>query len=234
MSLVGSMVHDIFKELYREFGGEKQSHEYHSSLDVLFDRYFTDGFFYTGEELLVKKILKSNLHQALEHDMFRFSQGYRICRDFMEREFCVSVGNTRSQYSLSGRIDRIDQSPDGGYMIIDYKTGKLPDRRNHFKSMDYKEIQLGFYGLLFQKSFPEMKIEALSYFDLSGKKDLEIMVRQNEMEFYLEDFEEHLVHFLDGFNQKERLGLTDDHLNCRYCPYYNICRVFEECGVFEE
>ena len=117
-------------------------------------------------------------------------------------------------------------------MIIDYKTGKLPDRRNHFKSMDYKEIQLGFYGLLFQKSFPEMRIEALSYFDLSGKRDLEIMVGQNEMELYLEDFEEHLVHFLERFNQKERLGLTDDHLNCKYCPYYNICRVFEECGVF--
>lgn len=197
MSLVGLKIHALFNELYSDFaGGPQNLEDYQSRLDTLFDEYFRDGEFFTGEEALLKRILKNNLQQALKQDLLRFAHGYRICTEFMEKEFSASIGSAHSAYTLKGRIDRVDQTPSGKYEIIDYKTGKLPDRRSHFEEKDFGEIQLGFYGLLFRKNYPDARIEALSYYDLSGKKDIETIVGPEEITEYLDRFEYHIFNFL--------------------------------------
>jgi ATP-dependent helicase/DNAse subunit B len=234
VNLLGLKVHALFTELYSDslYSGFderiREPEEYRPRFDELFNRHFKDGTFFTSEEVLTKKILMSNLLEVLDRDMNRFCRGYRICTEFMEKEFSASVSDKTSSYIIKGRIDRIDITPEGLYEIIDYKTGKLPEINSHFQDRDFREPQLGFYGLLFKKNHPDAPIGALCYYDISEKKDLEVIVDADHVTDYLESFEKHLVDFLKALNQKEYLSLTEDYENCKYCPYYNICRVFEE------
>ena len=40
--------------------------------------------------------------------------------EWLERSFSFSIG----PHQLRGRVDRVDQLQDGGYELIDYKTGE--------------------------------------------------------------------------------------------------------------
>jgi hypothetical protein len=231
LNLIGLKVHSIFTELYRDLdkiGKYPEADKFEKKFDELFEIHFADGTFYTKEEALVKRILKSSLLQAVKNDLSRFNHGYHICREFIEKTFTAEIGTGNNVYNIQGRIDRIDRSPSGGYTIVDYKTGRLPDNALHFAGKEYSEVQLGFYGLLFRKNYPDYPIEALCYFDLSDKKDIEIVVSFDKVDQYLSDFEDHLAVFLQSFNLKDKLSLAADYEECRYCPYFNICRVLEE------
>jgi hypothetical protein len=231
LNLVGMKVHSIFTDLYRgidKTDGFPKDDIFEKKLDRLFETYFADGTFFTKEEVLAKRILKSSLFQAMKNDLLRFREGYQVCGEFIEKTFTAEIGTGSERVSIRGRIDRIDRSPAGGYMIVDYKTGRLPENVLHFAGRDYSEVQLGIYGLLFNKTYPEYPIEALCYFDLLDKKDIEIVVSYDEVDQYLKDFEDHLAAFLQSFSRKETLSLAADYEECRYCPYFNICRVLEE------
>jgi RecB family exonuclease len=222
--LVGQKVHTLFSALYRDIDFSALNDGFlERRLKVLFDEHFSEGFFFTREEDLLKRILIGNLQRAVDRDLDRFRGGYRVCSEFIEKEFTAALG----QYTLRGIIDRIDRTPDGSYSIIDYKTGSIPPRKDHLEEAGFKQVQLGFYGLLFQKNFPDAPIEGLSYFDVNRRNDLEKIINSDEMTAYLADFESWLVAFLDVFNTKDVLSLTNDTENCRYCPYPNICRIYE-------
>jgi len=225
MDVVGSKIHLLLRDLYRDLDF-KNLPSFRSLEAQLHDRFlalFTDGLFGTKEEVLTRRILLENLKEALRRDYERFRQGDEVCVEWLEREFRVKAG----VYTLSGRIDRIDLSKEGGYTILDYKTGKIPAKRGHLPEGDYMEVQLGFYGLLFRKSFPGRAIKGLGYFDLSKKRDFEIIVKEDEAARYLDDFENHLMGFLDDFRKHTELSLAKDMTNCVYCPYYTICRIYD-------
>jgi ATP-dependent helicase/DNAse subunit B len=222
--IVGQKVHSLFSALYRDVDfGAFNGGNLHRNLKVLFDKHFSEGFFFTREEDLLKRILIGNLKRSLDRDLDRFREGSRVCGEFIEKEFTAALG----QYTLRGIIDRIDRTPDGSYNIIDYKTGRIPPRKDHMEEAGFKQIQLGFYGLLFQKNYPDARIEGLSYFDVNRRNDLEIIINPDEMTAYLAEFEGWLTAFLNNFNTKDPLSLTEDIENCRYCPYHNICRIYE-------
>lgn len=230
LNRVGQKVHELFSELYGDGSLDTtiQGRSYYEKrLIELFEKYFADGFFFTREEVLLKRILKNNLLTSLGRDLHRFQEGYRVLSELIERDFVANIGTGDERYSLRGRIDRIDRSPTGGYIIIDYKTGSLPEIKDHLKKSEFREIQLGFYGILLQKTYPDFNIQGLCYFDLSRKKDIEEVIPSDEIGIYLKDFEEFLLDLLKSFNDKKTLSLTDDRKNCRYCPYFNICRILE-------
>ncbi len=231
LNLVGLKVHSIFTELYRDLDEIDRPCRFESfgkKFDELFEANFPKGTFYTNEEALAKKILKNSLLQVVKNDLSRFNDGYSICREFIEKSFSVEIGIDPDKYTIQGRIDRVDRTPTGGYIIVDYKTGKLPANALHFARKDFIEVQLGFYGLLFKKTCPDHPIEGLCYYDLMDKKDIEMVVRFDKIDQYLTDFEDHLAGFFRAFNMKDRVSLAADYEVCRYCPYFNICRVLEE------
>ena len=55
---------------------------------------------------------------------------------WLERSFAFSVG----PHQLRGRVDRVDQLPDGGYELIDYKTGER-------RAAPGEDVQLALYRL---------------------------------------------------------------------------------------
>jgi RecB family exonuclease len=222
--LVGIRVHALFKELYGDCGIDALPDRF----SELFQVYFPEGLFDTGEEVLFRGLLRRNLLRVLERDIERFRRGFRVCGEFAETELSAEVDAGPDRCLLRGRIDRVDQTPVGGYLIVDYKTGKLPQKADHFGEKGFKEVQLGFYGLLFRKTYPGRALEGLGYIDVGERRDLEIIVQGGEVEAYLDAFDAHLSGFLRELNDRRKLSLTDDPVNCVHCPYPAICRVNEK------
>jgi hypothetical protein len=225
MDFVGLLVHRLLRDLYGGFDFENlpKRKEFEQSIVQRFYGIFKDGLFGTSEEVLARKILLENLRESLLKDYDRFQNGDAVCCDLLERDFEAEAGG----YRLKGRIDRIDRSHDGGYTIIDYKTGSVPAKKDHMPEGDYMEVQLGFYGLLFSKNFPDRRISGLGYYDLSRAKDIVLVVQGEEARGYVDGFEEHLLGFIESFEKKEGLSLARDMAYCTYCPYYAICRVYD-------
>ena len=70
----------------------------------------------------------------------------------VEHEFTF----TFTGHTLNGFIDRIEQTPDGGYVVIDFKSGKKPGTIS--KNKIKQDIQVNMYCLAVQHmtgSLPE-------------------------------------------------------------------------------
>ena len=226
-SLVGQQVHRVFTDLYRGLDFKNlDTAQLEENLKVLINRYFREGLFYSHEEDLVKRILSEKLLLSLRQDMMHFQEGYRVCPDFIEKTLNADLEG--GLYRIWGRIDRVDRSPTGSYVLIDYKTGFIPKDRMHFEEAGYREVQLGFYGLLLKHAKPDAPIESLCYFDVGGDCKLKPVVQGEDVADYLAGFEAHLVEFLDSFNAQSELTLAEDLETCTFCPYDAICRINEK------
>src|SRR6201995_657856 len=107
----GILVH---QGLERYHGGGAQAGL--PSLLGLLEAGWRRGGFGDSEE---ERQLRSKATQALVryHDRFREEDGEPM---WFERSFQFRMG----EHLLRGRVDRVDRLPDGGYELIDYKTGR--------------------------------------------------------------------------------------------------------------
>jgi RecB family exonuclease len=225
-ALVGQLVHRILAELYAEPGvAALEEGELAKRLHRLIEKHFPEGLFYSREEDLLTAILKENLVRALREDTRRFERGYRVCGEYMERDLEARLAGGR--YRIRGRIDRVDRSPDGGYVLIDYKTGSVPSGVSHREQGGFREVQLGFYGLLLNHEEPGVSIEGLCYFDLGRSHRMVNILKGDEVGPYLSRFEEHVTEFLSRYEDDTVLVLADDPKTCLNCPFDAICRVYE-------
>ncbi len=228
--IIGIKIHKIFNELYSDNRidkiDNKKREEFHNLLDTLFEKHLYNDTFFTNAGPIVIKILKSFSHTILENDLNRFlNLGYRPRPDLSEKDFKAKLMDT--EYEIWGKIDRVDESPDRKFIIIDYKTGKIPEKNELTEKKDYQEIQLGIYGILIRKNYPENKIESLAYYDIGNTQELKIVINESEMDDYLMKLENHIIDILDKIKNKTHLQMTDETNNCVYCPYKYICRIIE-------
>ncbi len=70
--------------------------------------------------------------------------GYRVLAT--ESEFNVEI-STKPPLRIRGKIDRIDETPDG-LIVIDYKTGSIPSQKD---VREHKNIQLPLYAIALQR-----------------------------------------------------------------------------------
>ncbi|NHN56488.1 ATP-dependent helicase [Calidifontibacter sp. DB0510] len=106
---VGTLVHEIAAELW-----DAEPHERHTALDARWGRL---GL---GDGWLAQRT-RDQAHEMLQRfDTFSAeaaAQGWRVVG--IERGFAVTDGRV----ALRGRVDRLEQGPDGGLRVIDLKTG---------------------------------------------------------------------------------------------------------------
>jgi RecB family exonuclease len=101
---------------------------------------------------------------------FEVSFGLPVPKDenepHTEEPLEIELGDGRT-LRVSGKIDRIDESPDGTLVLRDYKTGKAPwrDTGGFFKGG--RQLQIPFYILAASKLFPEQPVSQafLDYVD---------------------------------------------------------------------
>jgi DNA helicase-2/ATP-dependent DNA helicase PcrA len=156
-----------------------------------------------------------------EHEERRYQDGIRILTSYhqldsrrqsvpeqLEKAFSVNLGDCR----LEGRIDRIDRLPDGGYEVIDYKTGKVRDQ----KEVD-KDDQLTVYALACREALG-LEPSALSlYFVDQGQK---VSTTRNQQA--IKKIRQEIKETVERIRRGEFAPKKSD-FNCQNCEYRIIC-----------
>ncbi len=131
----------------------------------------------------------------------------------LESAFKIKVGD----YFINGRIDRIDQLPDGTLEIIDYKTGKTKE-----KLVGDEKNQLLIYQIAAQ-SLPEFRnvgeVSKLSFYYLEGGVKLEFLGKDKDLE-KLQD------KILKTVEQIKSYDFTPNpsKFTCEHCDFKHICQ----------
>ena len=134
-------------------------------------------------------------------------------------------------FTLTGRVDRIDRLPHGAIEIIDYKTGTVASSTSVESGI---EPQLPLLGLITREGgFPAIgkaTTESLSYWKLGGRDGEEKPVGTEENTLALiEDAEAGLRELLAAFADEATpyLAVPRAHLAPRYDDYAHLARLAE-------
>jgi DNA helicase II / ATP-dependent DNA helicase PcrA len=149
----GILIHQVLERFH---AGETASHSLPEMLGLL-DAGWRRGGFGDSEQ---EKQLRGKAEQALIRYHERF-QGEEVEPVWFERSFSFNLG----PHVLRGRVDRVDRLPDGGYELIDYKTGRPK------KPADLREdVQLALYSVAAKESWQLEAAQQSYYYVLDDAK----------------------------------------------------------------
>jgi putative RecB family exonuclease len=117
---------------------------------------------------------------------------------------------------LGGKIDRIDRLPDGRLVVLDYKTGKPPLKKDP-ESLARDDIQLAAYAVLVTKKF-RGKVARCDYLFL----DHELRLGYEPTDDLLATKEAEITALCRKILGDETWEPTPNNL-CPWCEYKSIC-----------
>ncbi|EAL3905743.1 PD-(D/E)XK nuclease family protein [Campylobacter upsaliensis] len=134
-----------------------------------------------GLDTLDLELLKIKFKEFAKKEQERFKQGYHI--KHLELNVDKSIILEGQRIELTGKIDRIDSNERFGELILDYKSGKIPE----------KSYQLAFYKLLYDEN-AHAAFYDLNDFELKEGKDTKsIFALKEELEKLLKEVGKEIV-----------------------------------------
>ena len=115
--------------------------------------------------------------------------------------------------TISGKIDRVEMTPDGEYEVIDFKTGYAYKTKNTIKD----DVQMNIYALGTEKLYGKLP-KKTSLFYIKFDKIVSHFIKEDK----LNEFKEELEKMIDAiFN--EEFDAIPEYRKCSRCDYANIC-----------
>jgi DNA helicase II / ATP-dependent DNA helicase PcrA len=129
----GILIHNVLERFHKE--GEETAGEqgYERLMDLFEAGWRRTGFGTSDDELQFRDRAREAMRLYWERESE--SEGEPV---WLERKFDFRVG----EHHVRGRVDRVDRLPDGGYELIDYKTGE----RKSEEQLE-SDLQLALYRL---------------------------------------------------------------------------------------
>jgi DNA helicase-2/ATP-dependent DNA helicase PcrA len=139
----------------------------------------------------------------------------------------IVAAEKKFQFLINGRkvkgyIDRIEQIPEGEFVVVDFKTGSKPSSLT--KNSVTSDIQLNLYSLAIKEMFGKLPQRASFYY-----------IRDNKMVDYYPT-EETVGAFAETAKSiisavcAERFDPTPSYQTCRFCDYADLCGMKEAGG----
>ncbi len=206
------------------------------------DRALEDKFPKGDEEWLRghREIERERLHKLIREwlDVERKREAFRNVGHQEEVE--VKIG----ELTIHGRADRIDQTNDGAYVIVDYKTGGSNYSSSLWELPRPQEPQLPIYAVAQRGQGREIagvafaRVRAAKYAFLGGSVRKEVFGKwpngtkpgdfEKALESWPPELERLASQFLAGraeVDPKHPLGTAKS--TCRYCHLGSLCRIAE-------
>jgi len=209
----GTSVHNALHDFYElHAAGEKVSQEL--LLSLLTSRWQKAGYENKRYEEDMKKRGEQYLTEYYEKE---FKPDTKIAA--LEQPFIVPITHEGKSLKVGGKIDRIDILPDGKLEIIDYKTGRMPSKRE----VD-ANLQLSMYALAaseihavpFGKKTEDITL-SLYFFDTQTKISTTRTMEQLEKE---------KIMIIDIAKQIEASDFRcSGNMLCKDCEYQMFCSV---------
>jgi DNA helicase-2/ATP-dependent DNA helicase PcrA len=165
-------------------------------------------------------LAEAKIHEAYQHELYE-NQGVEQLRDFLvaarllphpevlftEQSFEIRLGET----TIAGRIDRIDQRPDGSVAIVDYKTGKARDQEDADES-----LQLSLYAIAAAEKWG-YKVGALIFHNL--EENVPVITTRTESQLIAARgrVEAAAQAIADGIFEAK------PGIHCNFCAYRSLC-----------
>src|SRR6185436_14943823 len=198
----GILVHQV---LERWHGGEDVGLP---ELLGLLEAGWRRGGFGDSEE---ERQFRAKATQALVkyHDRFREDDGEPV---WFEKAFAFRLG----PHLLRGRVDRVDRLPDGGYELIDYKTGR-PKTAAQLR----EDVQLSLYAVGAREAWRLEAAHQSYYYVLDDEKVP--VERTDEDRDWITDT---VLEVADGI-QGQGFEPTPSYAACSMCDYRIACPAAE-------
>lgn len=168
-------------------------------------------------------VYKRRLRNFLANEMERFREGFRIFKAVLERKTEHHLQINGAHVYVYGYIDRIDLL-DNQYYIIDYKTGRIPNRKDLELGARFREFQLPLYALVFSKEHFDT-IGGMLYYEIGKTSRTVDMLEGSDACAYLNGFKNEILvpTIKELLDAETNFYQTDDDDCCEYCPYAQIC-----------
>ena len=125
----GIVVHQVLERFHQQGGGTL-----HDLMELFDSAWRRNGFGDSNDDLQFREKAIAALERYWELDNER--EGEPV---WFERSFSFKLG----PHLLRGRVDRVDRLPDGGYELIDYKTGRPKTEQDLREDMQLSLYQMG-------------------------------------------------------------------------------------------
>jgi DNA helicase-2/ATP-dependent DNA helicase PcrA len=199
----GIVVHQVLERFHATGGGSLEQ------LMELFEAAWRrSGFGDASDDLQFRERAVAALRRYWELDRAREAEP-----EWVERSFSFHIG----PHLLRGRVDRVDKLPDGGYELIDYKTGKVKTEQEL-----REDVQLSIYQMGARESWGLETAAQSYYYVLENEK---VPVAHSEEE--LDRVRGTVAEIADGimahrFEPKPSIEL------CSFCDYRIVCPAAEK------
>ena len=200
----GILVHQVL-ERYHAVGGESKTL---AELLGLLEAGWRRGGFGDSDE---QRQLRAKAIEALTryHERFQSEPADPV---WLERAFAFRLGD----HLVRGRVDRVDRLPDGGYELIDYKTGR-PKSAAQLKS----DVQLSLYAVGAREAWQLDAAQQAYYYVLD---DAKVPVeRSSEDRDWVTDT---VLEVADGI-MGQGFEPTPSYAACSVCDYRIVCPAAE-------
>jgi len=129
-----------------------------------------------------------------------------------EKEFSFTFAGR----GMHGFIDRIEQTPGGGYVVIDFKSGSSKSSGITRKNLP-ENIQLNLYALAIKEMFGKLPERATLLY-LKDNNPINYQPTEDSVVAFAENLEQMLAKILAG-----EFPAQPDFMRCGWCPYGDLC-----------